>query len=160
MWKLLLIALLLLPLPALAQFSAAPAETLCTIDSFAIANGNDRLQEGSHTVTINWTASSNTLWYTVFRGTVNGGPYTQIAGCVAGTSYVDVVAPSKTFYYVVRAVNASGASGNSNQPAAQIPVFDSLADSSSVDNLLTVGILGAGSLTSSPAGISACTAIR
>jgi hypothetical protein len=136
MWKLLLIALLVAAFStsafAVAQ-SATLAETLCTTDSVGIAPLNDNLREGSHTVTLNWTASSNTLWYSVFRGTANGGPYTLIAACVAGTSYVDTVAPSQTLYYVVEAVNAGGASPNSNQPTAPVPVFDTLTGSE-IDN--------------------------
>jgi IPT/TIG domain len=131
MWKLLLIALLLSAFsPAAAAQSAALTETLCTADSTAIAPINDNLQEGSHTVTLSWTASSNTLWYSVYRGTANGGPYALVANCVSGTLYVDVVAPSQTLYYVVTANNASGTSNYSNQAVAPIPLFDTLAAAS------------------------------
>jgi hypothetical protein len=121
-------------LPLVAPAAPTPwAEFLCTTDSIAIPNINDNLREGSHTVTLNWTATSNTLWYSVFRGTANGGPYTLLAACVAGTSYVDVVAPSETLYYVVQAVNGGGASPNSNQPTAPIPVFDTMTGAE-IDN--------------------------
>jgi hypothetical protein len=160
MWKLFAL-LLLFPLPALAQSTAALAETLCTTDSAAIAPINDNLREGSHTVTLNWTASASTgnsaaLWYVVSRGTASGGPYTPIANCVSGTSYVDVVGPSQIFYYVVQAVNAAGSSSDSSPAMALIPTYDAFSDSNTPQETLSVTVLGGGSITSSPSGI-ACT---
>lgn len=73
---------------------------------------------GSGQVSLNWTASSGAKSYNVMRGTVNGGPYSQI-GTSPTTGYVDTaVTNGTTYYYVVTAVNSSGKSGNSNQASA------------------------------------------
>jgi hypothetical protein len=56
----------------------------------------------------------------VARGTTAGGPYADIATLPANaTSYSNTDLQSRqTYYYVVRAVNAAGASPNSNQASA------------------------------------------
>ncbi len=70
-------------------------------------------------VSLTWTASSGATSYNVLRSTTNGGPYSQIAGGVATTSYLDTgLTNGTTYYYVVQAVNANGTSGNSNQTSA------------------------------------------
>src|SRR6266540_3823450 len=70
-------------------------------------------------VSLTWTASSGATSYNVLRSTTNGGPYNQIAGGVTTTSYLDTgLTNGTTYYYVVRAVNGAGTSGNSNQASA------------------------------------------
>jgi hypothetical protein len=72
------------------------------------------------TVNLSWTASTGTpTGYLVFRATVSGGPYTQIAN-VATTSYADTGRPNGTFFYVVQAYNSAGNSANSSQASATI----------------------------------------
>lgn len=80
----------------------------------------------ARTVTLTWTASvsSGVAGYRVFRGTVSGGPYTQITSSpVSGVSYVDsTVESGRTYYYVVTAVDAAGnQSVYSNQATAVVP---------------------------------------
>lgn len=80
----------------------------------------------ARTVTLTWTASvsSGVTGYRVFRGTVSGGPYTQITPSpVTGVSYVDATVESgRTYYYVVTAVDAAGnQSVYSNQATAAVP---------------------------------------
>jgi len=136
MWKFLLIAIaLLLSVPATATSGTATlGETLCTTDLLAIGPVHNNLIEGAHTVSLSWTASTGALWYRMYRGTANGGPYTLLADCIAGTAYVDAVLASQTFYYVVTAVNGAGGSGNSNQSTDPIPLFDSLTGGE-IDNV-------------------------
>jgi len=70
-------------------------------------------------VSLTWTASSGATSYNVLRSTTNGGPYSQIASGVTTTSYLDTgLTNGTTYYYVVRAVNGAGTSGNSNQASA------------------------------------------
>ena len=63
--------------------------------------------------------------YNVYRGTTSGGPYEKINGALVmqpplGTkpTYADSSVPTGTYYYVVRAVNPAGESGNSNEAVA------------------------------------------
>lgn len=80
----------------------------------------------ARTVTLTWVASSSSgvAGYRIFRGTVSGGPYTQLtATLVTGLSYVDSeVESGRTYFYVVTAVDGAGnQSVFSNQASATIP---------------------------------------
>jgi hypothetical protein len=76
---------------------------------------------GNAAVSLTWTASSGASSYAVKRGTTNGGPYTQVA-TPTSASYSDAsLTNGTTYYYVVSAINSSGASANSAQVSA-LPV--------------------------------------
>jgi hypothetical protein len=84
------------------------------------------LSGGSHLVDLSWTASTSTVvGYNIYRGTVNGGPYTTKlnASPVSGVTYTDTsVVAGQTYYYVVTAVDSSGnESVYSNQAPATVP---------------------------------------
>ncbi|MBZ5682612.1 MAG: fibronectin type III domain-containing protein [Acidobacteriia bacterium] len=84
--------------------------------------GSTTVKVTNHTVTLYWTASQDANTYTVYRGTIHGGPYTRIIAGVAPTTAIDQnVLHGMTYYYVVRAVNASGESGNSSEIVVSIP---------------------------------------
>ena len=68
-------------------------------------------------VNLSWNSSVTATSYGVFRSTISGGPYSQI-GSTPNTTYKDTLAASGTYFYVVRAVNSGGSSGNSNQASA------------------------------------------
>ena len=56
--------------------------------------------------------------YSVKRSTTSGGPYSQIATSTT-TSYTNTgLTNGTTYYYVVAAVNSTGASANSTQASA------------------------------------------
>jgi hypothetical protein len=77
-----------------------------------------------HTVTLNWKAStsSSVVAYNVYRGTVSGGPYSQIDSVSSTTAMDSTVASGQTYFYVVTAVDSSSQeSGYSNQTTAVIP---------------------------------------
>jgi Abnormal spindle-like microcephaly-assoc'd, ASPM-SPD-2-Hydin len=78
-----------------------------------------------HSVSLSWNAStSSVVGYHVYRGSVTGGPYTEIDSVLnASTNYVDnSVQAGQTYYYVATAVDGSGVeSGYSNQVKAAIP---------------------------------------
>ena len=79
-----------------------------------------------HSVALTWNASTspNVVGYNVYRGTVSGGPYTQINSALdLTTSYTDsTVQAGQTYYYVVTAVDsAGGESSYSNETKAVIP---------------------------------------
>jgi fibronectin type 3 domain-containing protein len=79
----------------------------------------------AHSAALSWTASTSAVSdYNVYRGTVNGGPYTLInLSPITGLAYTDTTVQSGvTYYYVTTAVDSNGVqSVNSNQVTAIIP---------------------------------------
>lgn len=74
---------------------------------------------GDAQVTLNWNSVTDATSYNVYRATASGGPYTQIATGVTGTSYIDTnVTGGTTYYYVVTAVSSVGESAYSNEASA------------------------------------------
>jgi hypothetical protein len=83
---------------------------------------------------LNWTQNQNETGFEIYRGTVSGGPYQLIfiTGANA-TSYTDNgLDPNTTYYYVVRAINNTGAAAGSNQASPDngntAPIVSALAD--------------------------------
>ncbi len=75
------------------------------------------------TVNLSWTATSDTYTsgHRVLRGTVSGGPYTQIAQVTPRTTVTYADSPGGgTFYYVTRAYFQSWESADSNQASAVV----------------------------------------
>ena len=73
----------------------------------------------SKAVTARWLASFGATGYDLLRTTTPGSGYAVIASNLTGTSYVDTTAAAGTnYYYVVRAKNSAGTSGNSPEFAA------------------------------------------
>jgi chitin-binding protein len=71
---------------------------------------------GNAQVALSWSAASGATGYNVKRSTTNGGPYSNVASNVTGTSYTNTgLTNGTTYYYVVTAVNASGESPLSTQ---------------------------------------------
>lgn len=80
------------------------------------------VQPLAHTVSLSWAESSTVAMFYIYRSTVPGGPYSNIAS--SGTTvYVDgTVSSGTTYYYVVTAVDASNdESAYSNQATAVVP---------------------------------------
>ena len=70
-------------------------------------------------VTARWLASFGATGYDLLRTTTPGSGYAVIASNLTTTSYVDTTAVAGTnYYYVVRAKNSAGTSGNSPEFAA------------------------------------------
>jgi fibronectin type 3 domain-containing protein len=75
-----------------------------------------------HAVTLTWTGSTQATSYNLYRGTVSGGPYVQVASGIAITTYTDTqVGHGQTLYYVATTVNGGNESGYSAQAVAAIP---------------------------------------
>ena len=76
-------------------------------------------------VTLNWSeSSSGVIGYNVYRGTVTGGPYTELTSSpVSGMSYTDsTVVAGDTYFYIVTAVGTDNMqSGYSAQIEAVVP---------------------------------------
>ena len=70
-------------------------------------------------INLSWAASTGTTSYNVLRSTTSGGPYAQVASGATATSYSDTgLTALTTYYYVVQAADAGGASANSSQASA------------------------------------------
>ncbi len=77
--------------------------------------------EGNGLVALSWTASSGAVAYDVYRSPLTGGGYVKLNSApVGGTSFTDDgAANGRTYYYVVRALDAAGnESGPSNEVSA------------------------------------------
>lgn len=82
----------------------------------------------AHSVDVTWAASTSTplQGYNVYRSTISGGPYTKLSPTLSPTTllYTDTTPLSgKQYFYVVTALNTSGAeSSASSEVAVTIPV--------------------------------------
>ncbi len=98
------------------KFSFAPTVTPPTAPS-----GLTATTASSSQINLAWTDNStNEDNFIVARGTVSGGPYSDVATLAANsTSYNNTgLASGTTYYYVVRAENTGGSSANSAQASA------------------------------------------
>jgi hypothetical protein len=90
-----------------------------------IALSGTGVQATTHSVTLNWVASTSTVsGYNVYRSTSNGSGYSKInSGLVDAVTYTDTTVQSgTTYYYVTTAVDSSGdESADSNQATAVVP---------------------------------------
>jgi hypothetical protein len=81
----------------------------------------------AHSVDVTWVASTSTplQGYNVYRSTVSGGPYTKLSPTLSPTTllFTDTTPLSgKQYFYVVTALNTSGAeSSASSEVAVTIP---------------------------------------
>jgi Transmembrane protein 131-like N-terminal/Abnormal spindle-like microcephaly-assoc'd, ASPM-SPD-2-Hydin len=79
----------------------------------------------SHVVKLTWNASpSAVLGYEVYRSTTAGGPFTRLTlGLVSALDFSDQsVQPGRQYFYVVTAINATGAeSAYSNEVSVSVP---------------------------------------
>jgi hypothetical protein len=82
----------------------------------------------SHSVDITWAPSSSSplQGYNVYRSTVSGGPYSKLSSTLSPTTllFTDTTPVSgKQYFYVVTALNTSGAeSSASSEAAVTIPL--------------------------------------
>jgi len=96
-------------IPQTNLYSAANPK-VCLVPTNLTATG------GFNQAVLTWTAGAGATSYVVLRGTTAGGPYTQIAAGVVGTTYTDTTATFPgPYYYVVYGVNADGNSPYSNE---------------------------------------------
>jgi len=79
-----------------------------------------------HSVSLTWSPSSSPgiSYYNVYRGTVNGGPYSLLKSGVTSTSYGDgSVQSGSTYYYVTTAVDSAGAESAYSDQATAVITF-------------------------------------
>jgi hypothetical protein len=109
------------------------------------------LASGSNkAITVRWLPSHGATAYDLLRSTTSGSGYTALANNLSGTSYVDATpAAGTTYYYVARAKNSAGTSGNSSQFGAallSVPVVN-LAFSGTTTASINAGPQNGGSDT-------------
>ena len=74
---------------------------------------------GTKQIALSWSASTGAASYTLLKGTQAGGPYPTPVASPAATSSTDTgLGDGIRFYYVVKANNAAGSSGNSTEASA------------------------------------------
>jgi len=96
-----------------AQASATPVSGLPVAPTGLTATG------GHNLITLNWTASPGASSYTVYRSASTGGPYTALASNITPVTYTDSGLPgSSRYFYVVTAINTTGASAYSQEANA------------------------------------------
>lgn len=88
----------------------------------------------STSIRLDWTQGTGETGFEVYRGTIKGGPYQLLALTAANAvTYTDnTLATNTTYYYVVRAVNGTGAAAKSNEVSPNngntAPVVPTLSD--------------------------------
>jgi hypothetical protein len=88
----------------------------CTLPA---APATPRATAGKGQATLSWSAVSGATSYTLRRSTTTGGPFTDVAPSLAGTSTVNAgLTNGTTYFYVVAAVNGCGTGPNSTQVSA------------------------------------------
>ena len=94
----------------------------------AAAPGGLSTAAGDGTVTLGWTPSAaSDLYYNVYRSTVSGGPYMQVASLLRAATFTDsAVTDGVSYYYVVTGLNILGQESSysaeiSAQPTSQNP---------------------------------------
>jgi serine protease len=74
---------------------------------------------GKKKITLSWNPSTAASTYVVSRSVTSGGPYSVVTTGLTATTYQNSgLASGQTYFYVVTAANAAGASGYSNQAGA------------------------------------------
>jgi len=112
--------------PAHSGYTFSPSTQAVTISGGNVSGVDfSATQETSRSVALSWIASSSVVsGYNVYRGTVDGGPYTKINPTLVTTlSYADAAVTSgNIYYYVCTSVDSAGLESiYSNQVSAQIP---------------------------------------
>jgi hypothetical protein len=109
--------------PSNTGYTFTPASQAVTVNGANLTGVNfTATPVQSHSVALSWTASTSTVsGYNVYRGTVNGGPYTLVnTSLVSVLTFTDsTVQNGLTYYYVATAVDASGNESAYSTPAAQ-----------------------------------------
>ena len=112
--------------PSKKGFTFSPTSQGVTLSNVDVTGLNfTAAAQQAHTATLSWVASTSAVTgYYVYRGTVDGGPYTLLTSSpVAGLTYTDTTVQSgQVYYYVTTSVDVTGnQSGFSNQVQATIP---------------------------------------
>jgi hypothetical protein len=117
----------LIPSSNSVTVSAGATSTTFTVTTAAIFTNETAVLSAAalHSVSLRWNASDspNLSYYNLYRGTISGGPYPVVTAVGLMTTFTDSnVQAGQTYYYVVTAVDATGAeSAYSNEASAGLP---------------------------------------
>ena len=73
---------------------------------------------GNAQISLSWAISSGATSYHIKRGTITGGPYTQISATATNTFLNTSLTNGTKYFYVVSALNSAGESANSAEANA------------------------------------------
>jgi hypothetical protein len=106
---------------------------------------------GNAQIALSWTASSGATSYSVYRGTAAGAESTTaIASGLTATSYTNTgLTNGTTYYYKVKATNAAGTSGYSNEASATPQASTNLVQNPGFESGLTNWGTGTGVIVTS-----------
>jgi hypothetical protein len=86
----------------------------------AVPPGSVSIIYSDSTATLSWTGNGS--FYSVYRGLVSGGPYTNIAAAITNTSYLDSsVQDGTAYYYVVTALDILGVESSYSAEVVALP---------------------------------------
>jgi len=112
-----------LSMGVLALFSESMGVGANVFSTDTLNPPTDLLSTGVTSTTLNWTATSDTYasGHRVFRGTVSGGPYTQVGQVTPRTTTTfNESPPPGTYYYVLRSYVENWESVDSAQVTAVV----------------------------------------
>jgi autotransporter-associated beta strand protein len=90
----------------------------------AVAPSNVMASALDATATVSWSAVPGATGYKVSRSATSGGPYQVVSANAPGLSFIDTgLNAGNTYYYVVSALNASGA----GPASVEVSAFDAYA---------------------------------
>jgi len=100
--------------------SAASNEASATpVGSAPAAPTNLTATAGNAQIALSWTGSTGATSYNIYRGTTAGGESATAVGTSTSASFTNTgLTNGTTYYYTVKAVNANGNSGASNEAHA------------------------------------------
>ncbi|HEX5824804.1 MAG TPA: hypothetical protein VFY18_10140 [Candidatus Limnocylindrales bacterium] len=111
------------PAISLARMTDSAASTMA-LTTDTLAPPTSLTATGGTSVALGWTITTDAYatGYEVHRGTVSGGPYSQVATVTprAATSTTDAPGSSGTYYYVLRSYFQNWTSVNGNQASAVV----------------------------------------
>jgi hypothetical protein len=111
------------PASSLARLTDSAASTQA-VSTDTLAPPTGLTATGGTSVALSWTITNDAYatGYQVHRGTVSGGPYSQVATVTprAATSTTDTPASNGTYYYVLRSYFQNWVSVDSNQASAVV----------------------------------------
>ncbi|HKI06511.1 MAG TPA: hypothetical protein VKK31_31320 [Thermoanaerobaculia bacterium] len=99
--------------------AADPTGNRSTIPCIPPPAGLAAAAAGQTQINLSWNAVADATSYVVYRSTTSGGPYTQIASGITGTTFSSTgLSCGTTYFYVVQAEMRLCKSANSNQASA------------------------------------------
>lgn len=139
--------------------SSAPSVQVSGLTMPSAPSGLAATPVSAAQINLSWTAATGATSYSVLRSLVTGGPYTAL-GTSAVTSFSDTgLTSDSSYFYVVQAVNASGASSSSSEVTSTTLLgaptgLSATGVSASAINVAWASVVGASTYTVERATVS------